>query len=135
MNKNCENYHKRSERELGQSVPPAIETGIGEIVMNQIQRINRARPCGQEPGKKPYTNQPGLNETEPQKWSLAKQQRWINEKDYRLSGMQSGTDSEISLLRARVECELGRKKDLITHVFWAECVPRGVGASTLSRKV
>jgi len=67
--------------------------------------------------------QPGLYETDKQEWSLARLQRWINEAEHLLSDMQTGTGMEIPELRARIECELSRKKELLTKI-WGQSVPQ-----------
>lgn len=68
-------------------------------------------------------NQMALLETDPEEWSLAKLQRWICEAEGLLSEMRPYTDSQTSRLRALVERELGRKKDLLTEI-WAQSVPQ-----------
>ncbi len=62
-------------------------------------------------------NQSGPYETDPQEWSLTRLQRCINEDEHLLSDMQTYTDSEVSALRVFVERELGRKKNLLTHIW------------------
>jgi|GEM_PF-7062218 len=71
----------------------------------------------QERDMRHAVKQLGLYDTDPQEWSLARLQRWIQEAQQLLAQMQPGADRQITELRALVENELDRKKDLLTRMW------------------